>query len=228
MIYNNIYPGIFISRPNRFIAHIEIEGRVEICHVKNTGRCRELLIPGVPVYVQLADNPNRKTKYDLISVQKGNRLINMDSAAPNKVFGEWLASKEYFGETQLIKPESTYGNSRFDFYIETPTQKIYTEVKGVTLEEADSLLFPDAPTLRGVKHIQELCRCKAEGYGAAIAFIIQMEGALYFTPNRKTHPEFGQALEKAAKAGVEILALDCLVTENSLSIHHFIPVKLHP
>ena len=164
MTYKNIIPGIFISRPNRFTAEVEIDGNIEICHVKNTGRCKELLIPGAEVYLQKSDNPNRATKYDLIAVRKGERLINMDSNAPNKVFFEYLQSGAYIKNITLIKPEARYGSSRFDFYVEAEGRRIFIEVKGVTLEENGVVMFPDAPTERGVKHLNELMRCASEGY----------------------------------------------------------------
>ncbi len=225
MTYPNICPALFLSRPNRFIAHCEIEGRPEICHVKNTGRCKELLIPGASVYVQKADNPHRSTAYDLIAVQKGSRLINMDSQIPNKVFAEWAIAGGIPG-LALVKAESTYGSSRFDFYLETQTRKMYVEVKGVTLESEGIALFPDAPTERGVKHLEELCHCVQAGYDAMIVFIIQMERIRSFSPNDQTHPAFGAALRKAQNAGVRILALDCAVTPESIMAQHPIEIRL--
>jgi len=226
MIYENIKSGRFLSRPNRFIAHVEIDGRAEICHVKNTGRCRELLVPGAAVIVQEAGNLNRSTKYDLIAVYKGGRLINMDSQAPNRVFSEWLKSAELFGNITLIRPEYTYKSLRFDFYVEADGKRILAEVKGVTLEENGIVLFPDAPTQRGVKHLLELCESMKDGYCAYIAFIIQMEGVRYFTPNNGTHKEFGDALKAAQACGVRILALDCRVTEDSLTVKDSVEVRL--
>ncbi len=226
MKYDNIVKGKFISRPNRFIAHVEINGKEEICHVKNTGRCKELLIPGVNVFLQENDNPNRKTKFSLITVEKGNRLINMDSQIPNKVVNEWLENGNLFKDITLIKPETKYGNSRFDFYVETKEKKIFIEVKGVTLEENGVVRFPDAPTERGVKHVNELCECKKEGYEAYIIFVIQMKGAMYFEPNMKTHKEFGYALKKAKNSGVNILALDCEVTKETIVMGDYVDVKL--
>ena len=191
MQYTNVMVGKFIARPNRFIAHVEIAGREEIVHVKNTGRCKELLLPGVTVYVQHFPEGKRKTKYDLIAVEKQNILINMDSQAPNKVVQEWLVAKEPFGKITYLKPECKHGDSRFDFYLETAERKMFIEVKGVTLEEKGVVMFPDAPTERGVKHVQELCHClEEEGYGAAIIFVVQMSGMRYFTPNRRTHLAF--------------------------------------
>lgn len=211
MTYENILPGIFIDRPNRFIAHVEIAGQVNICHVKNTGRCRELLLPGSRVFVQRAANPERKTKYDLISVYKGDTLVNIDSAAPNQVFHEWIAASGHWGKPTLIKPES---------------RKLFVEVKGVTLEQNGIARFPDAPTERGVKHLLELAACQREGYHAAIAFIIQMKGVHLFQPNDSTHARFGEVLREATAQGVELLAMDCSVTPESLSVDAFIPADL--
>jgi sugar fermentation stimulation protein A len=218
MTYSNIREGIFKSRPNRFIAHVEIDGKLEICHVKNTGRCMELLIPDVAVFLNESNNPNRTTKYDLIAVRKGERLINIDSQAPNKVFMEHLQSGAYTPDITRIKPEAKYGNSRFDFFVETGERKLFIEVKGVTLEENGVALFPDAPTERGVKHLQELTRCLADGYEAHAVFVIQMSEVDYFTPNRKLHPAFATALSAAESAGVKISAFNCIVTCDSLSI----------
>lgn len=226
MNYQKILPAIFISRPNRFIAQIKINEQIEICHVKNTGRCKELLIPGAKIYVQYSDNPIRKTKYDLISVIKGNRLINIDSQAPNKIFYEWLLKGNLIPNITMIKPETTYGNSRFDFYIETLNSRLFIEVKGVTLEEDDIVLFPDAPTKRGVKHLNELIHCLNDGYEAMVVFIIQMEHIRLFTPNRKTHSDFADALLNASAAGVQIIALDCNVTSDSISANNKVDVNL--
>ncbi len=226
MIYNNITEGIFLSRPNRFIANIEINGSSEICHVKNTGRCKELLIPGTKVYVQVCDNPARKTKYDLISVVKNGMTVNIDSQAPNKIFHEWVLNSGYFGKNITIKPEFTYGKSRFDFYIQTETRKILVEVKGVTLEEKGLAAFPDAPTLRGLKHINELSGCLNDGYEAYIFFVIQMDGMHTFVPNRNTQPEFADALLKARESGVNILALSCCVNPDTVYGDKFIKVDL--
>ena len=226
MIYKNIKTAKFLNRPNRFIAHIEIDGREEICHVKNTGRCKELLTENATVFVQETDNPNRKTKYDLIGVVKGERMINMDSQIPNRVFAQWAQTSGYFGNITLLKAEKTFGDSRFDFYIETEKDKIFVEVKGVTLEEDGVVLFPDAPTERGVKHINELCRCVEKGYKAYIFFIVQMDNVKYFTPNRKTHPQFADALKTAAEKGVGIVALDCKVTQDSIVADSFVKTVL--
>jgi len=226
MIYQNIKKAEFISRPNRFIANIKLEGKTEICHVKNTGRCKELLLTNAVVCVQEAENPSRKTKFDLISVYKGKKLINIDSSAPNKVFFEWVQNGNLFKDVTKIRPELKHGDSRFDFYIEADGQKIFVEVKGATLEENGVVLFPDAPTERGVKHLNGLCDCVREGFSAYVVFVIQMRGVKYFTPNVKTHKAFGDALKTAAKSGVNIIAIDCDVTENSITANNFVEVKL--
>ena len=226
MRYTNIMAGKFLARPNRFIAHVEIAGREEIVHVKNTGRCKELLLPGATVYVQHFPEGKRKTKYDLIAVEKQNLLINMDSQAPNKVVQEWLMEQEPFGKITYLKPECKHGDSRFDFYLETEAKKMFIEVKGVTLEEKGVVMFPDAPTERGVKHVQELCHCLEQGYEAAIIFVVQMSGSRYFTPNRRTHAAFVTALEQAAASGVQLMALTCAVTPDSLIINGTLPIHL--
>lgn len=225
MKYKNTKKGIFIERPNRFIAHVDIDGVTEICHVKNTGRCKELLLPGSVVYVEKSNNPNRKTGFDLISVIKGKRHINMDSQVPNKVVRDWLEKGNLFKDVTLIKPEAKYKNSRFDFYVETNKDKIFIEVKGVTLEENNIVLFPDAPTERGVKHINELIECLREGYKAYVIFVIQMKDVEYFTPNSVTHKEFADALKAAHNKGVEILALDCVVEEGFIEIDKKVEVR---
>ncbi|MBR5218978.1 MAG: DNA/RNA nuclease SfsA [Clostridia bacterium] len=226
MKYERIYEGRFISRPNRFIANIEIDGKEQVCHVKNTGRCRELFIPDAKVFVQKADNPERKTAYDLISVYKGDALINVDSQVPNKVFAEWVMTSKYFGENVFIKPECKYKNSRFDFYIEAGQRKIFVEVKGVTLENDGVVSFPDAPTERGVKHLCELMDACDEGYEAYVFFIIQMKECKYFTPNREKHPEFADAVKKAADRGVIIKALNCNVTRDSICADKFTDIYI--
>ena len=226
MKYSNIKQGLFISRPNRFIAEVEIDGEVKICHVKNTGRCRELLIPGVKVILEYSDNPLRRTSYDLIAVYKGYMLINIDSQAPNKVFGEWIRQGDFFKNVTLVRPEYKYGNSRFDFYIEADGKKILAEIKGVTLEKDGVVLFPDAPTERGVKHVTELIEAKKNGYETYIFFIIQMKECKYFTPNRDTHPEFADVLTSAKNSGVEVYALTCDVSEDSLNIENFSDMRL--
>lgn len=228
MVYENILPGIFRKRPNRFIAEIEIEGELEICHVKNTGRCRELLIDGAQVFVQKSGNPLRKTRFDLIAVQKGEKLINMDSQVPNRVFAQWLESSGFIPDISLIRPETVFGNSRFDFYIEAEKQKrkIFIEVKGVTLEQDGVVLFPDAPTLRGVKHLEELTHCLEADFEAMMVFIIQMRNVKYFCPNDETHPAFGAALREAKKQGVQVLALDCNVSPDSITAADFVEIRL--
>ena len=204
MKYREIADGIFVDRPNRFIAHVEMNGAVETVHVKNTGRCKELLLPGTAVRLEVSDNPKRKTKYDLVAVHKqGLGWVNMDSQAPNKVVGEWLAKQGY----DYIKPEFTYGKSRIDFYMEKGEQKYLMEVKGCTLEVDGIGYFPDAPTERGVKHLHELAQAQQAGYRCAVAFVIQMEGITEVRPNVSTQPEFGTALAEAKAAGVRVLFL---------------------
>ena len=225
MRYDNMTPGIFLSRPNRFIAHIEIDGAVEICHVKNTGRCRELLVPGCTVWCQRSDNPNRKTKLDLIAVQKGDRLINMDSQAPNKAAGEWLASGG-LGEISELRPEVKHGDSRYDFSFLKDGKRCFLEVKGCTLEEDGVCAFPDAPTERGAKHIRGLTEAALAGYGAYILFVIQMSDVKYIRPHDETDPEFGRALREAAQNGVQVLAMDCAITPDTMDIRLPVLVKL--
>lgn len=226
MKYRNITKGKFLSRPNRFIAQVELQGQVETVHVKNTGRCRELLIPGVEVILEKSDNPSRKTGYDLIAVNKKGNWINMDSQIPNKAAEEWLMKGELFPEEITVHREKTYGNSRFDLYVESPCRKAFLEVKGVTLEEDGIARFPDAPTKRGVKHIQELIHCLQDGYEAYLLFVIQMKGIQRFEPNWKTHPQLGEALIQAREAGVKLLAYDCLVTEDSIVVENPVPILL--
>ncbi len=252
MKYNQVVPGIFLQRPNRFIAHILINGKEEVCHVKNTGRCHELLIPGCTVYCAVSDNPQRKTKYDLIAVEKSienqivfanagipsqhvkstpeahsTLLVNMDSQAPNAAVKEWLRSgASPFGKIDFLKPEYKYGNSRFDFYLECNSRNIFLEVKGVTLEDNSVVLFPDAPTERGVKHVRELIRCHEEGFETYVLFVVQMEHAQYFTPNRKTHPQFADALCEAQNAGVQLLAYTCKVTPDEMKIYKELKISL--
>ncbi len=216
MRYQNIVQGEFLERPNRFIAHVLIKGEKHVVHVKNTGRCKELLVPGAIVYLEKSDNPARSTAYDLIAVQKGNRIINMDSQIPNKVVEEWLKKRTFFHDLVLIRPETKYGNSRFDFYVETETEKVFIEVKGVTLEEEGVVRFPDAPSERAVKHVEELIQAKKDGYRVMVIFVIQMKDVKCFTPNRDTHPEFAKSLEKAAVEGVEIYAFDCEVSSHEI------------
>lgn len=226
MQYQRIEKGRFLSRPNRFIAHVELDGRTEVVHVKNTGRCRELLIPGATVYLEKSDNPARKTQYDLIAVEKGTLLVNMDAQAPNQVFREWVEAGNFQEGLTLLRPETTWGDSRFDFYWEAGDRRGFVEVKGVTLEEDGHACFPDAPTERGVKHLNELARCQADGYEAAVCFVLQMAGMKDFAPNDRTHPAFGDALRQAAQAGVRIMARECIVTPDSLTIGAAVPVLL--
>ncbi|MBQ4572544.1 MAG: DNA/RNA nuclease SfsA [Clostridia bacterium] len=224
MKYNNIVKGEFVDRPNRFIANVIINNKVEVCHVKNTGRCKELLVKGNTVYLQKSDNLNRKTKYDLIAVLKGNRLINMDSQVVNFVALEYIPN--LFENIRLIKPEYKYGNSRFDIYLETDNEKILIEVKGVTLENNGVVRFPDAPTERGVKHLKELQKAVTGGYKAYVMFVVQMSDVKYFEPNSETHPEFAEELRKARNNGVIPLACDCAVTPDSIEIRKPILIKL--
>lgn len=215
MKYKNIIHGRFYSRPNRFIAKVYIGEKLETVHVKNTGRCKELLLPDAEVILEISDNPNRKTKYDLICVYKESLgWVNIDSQAPNRVVGEWLRAQDY----TLVKPEYTYGASRVDFYMEKGEEKYLMEVKGCTLAIDGIGYFPDAPTERGIKHLSELAAAAKEGYHCALAFVIQMEGIHEVRPNLVTHPAFGEALDKAQQAGVEVLYLGCHVTEDTLEI----------
>lgn len=225
MIYERIKKATFIDRPNRFIAHIRMDdGTVETVHVKNTGRCKELLVPGRTVILAEGENPARKTKYDLIEVYKpGIGIINMDSQAPNTVAAEWLKTQYPNAE---IRREVTYGSSRFDICMEHEGKTTFVEVKGVTLEKDGVAMFPDAPTERGVKHIRELMECKRAGYGAKILFVIQMKGVKYLTPNDETHPEFGAALRKAYAFGVDVMAVDCIVGEGSVNADMPVEVRL--
>ena len=226
MKYKNISEGIFIDRPNRFIANVLINGKKEVCHVKNTGRCRELLKEGVRVFAERSENPLRKTKYDLVAVYKGDVLFNIDSQAPNKVFGEWARESGYFGDEPYIKAECKYKASRFDFYIENGDERIFVEVKGVTLEKNGVLLFPDAPTERGVKHINEMCEAVEEGFTGIICFVVQTEYAEYFTPNKETHPQFAEALKRAEEKGVRILCLNCYTEPEQLRIKDVVPIRI--
>lgn len=226
MIYKNIVQGKFLSRPNRFIAQVEIQGEEHTVHVKNTGRCKELLTDNATVFLEKSDNQQRKTQYDLIGVIKGNRMINMDSQAPNIAFKEYLQQGLFIENINVLRPEYKFSNSRIDFYVESQKRKILIEIKGVTLEDNNKVYFPDAPTQRGVKHINELISATKEGYEAYIVFVVQMEGVKSFSPNYTTQPEFGYALEEAQKQGVKILAFDCKVTENSMVVKEEVPVKL--
>ncbi len=224
MRYSAVKQGRFLSRPNRFIAHVEMDGKTEICHVKNTGRCRELLIPGARVWCAEAENPNRKTAYDLIAVEKGTYLVNMDSQAPNQAVGEWLRNGG-LGNAQVVLPEQRFHDSRFDFYLERDGKPMFLEVKGVTLEENGVCRFPDAPTQRGARHLRELTLAREQGYDAAVLFVIQMAPVRYLTPNDGTDPEFGKALREAAAKGVAVLAVDCVVTPDTMTIGN--PVAVH-
>ena len=226
MKYTNILPAKFIKRHNRFVAEVLLGNEAVLCHVKNTGRCRELLQEGVTVYLEKAENPARKYQYSLIAVEKGERLVNMDSSAPNKAVYEWLKKGEYFKDITLIKPESTYGNSRFDFYFEYGNKKAFLEVKGVTLEKDGAVFFPDAPTARGTKHLKELCECVKCGFEAYALFVIQMKDVTHFSPNDETDPVFAEALRNAYRSGVHILAYDCHVTEDEMVIKDSVPVIL--
>ena len=217
--------GVFLARPNRFIAHVEIDGRVEVCHVKNTGRCRELLPAGAQVWCQESDNPARKTKYDLITVKKGERLINMDSQAPNAAAREWLLAGG-LGEISELRPETVHGDSRFDFSFDLDGRRCFLEVKGVTLENDGVCAFPDAPTERGSKHLRGLTRAAEAGFGAYVLFVVQMENVRYLHPNDATDPAFGKALREAAGAGVQILAMDCRVTPETMLVNNSLPVLL--
>ena len=226
MRYHAVEKGRFLVRPNRFIAHVELDGRTEVCHVKNTGRCRELLVPGAAVYLERADNPARKTQYDLVAVEKGDLLINMDAQAPNKVFGEWAAAGRFLPGLTAIRPEYTWEDSRFDFLLEDGAGPYFVEVKGVTLEEKGQARFPDAPTQRGVKHLNGLRRAAEQGLRAAVFFVIQMKGVTSFRPNDETHPAFGGALRAAAKAGVGVFAYDCIVSPEGLVVDSPVRVLL--
>lgn len=232
MEYKNIIKGRFLERPNRFIARVEIgdgqdgKPKVETVHVKNTGRCRELLQKGACVYLEKSGNPARSTAYDLVAVEKGERLVNMDSQAPNRAVEEWLRGGGFRPDVTMVKPEAVYGSSRFDFYIEAGGERIFMEVKGVTLEDRGIVRFPDAPSERAVKHVEELAAAKEEGYRAFVLFVVQMEDVRYFTPNRATHPEFADALCKAARAGVEVLAYDCQVRPDSMTVNRPVPIAL--
>ena len=225
MNYENMVPGRFLARPNRFIAHVEIDGQVEICHVKNTGRCKELLQVGAQVWCQRAANPNRKTKFDLITVKKGHRLINMDSQAPNIAAGEWLTGGG-LGQIEALRPETFHGDSRYDFSFVKDGRTCFLEVKGVTLENDGVCAFPDAPTDRGAKHLRGLTQAAQEGFGAYVLFVIQMEDVKYLHPNDSTDPEFGKALREAAANGVHVIAVDCQVTEDTMVIGKQVEVRV--
>ena len=230
MLYHNVIAARFVARPNRFIAHVDIDGCLHHAHVKNTGRCRELLVPGAVVWLTRHDDPNRKTAYSLIAVEKNGRLINMDSQAPNKVVEEALQNGLLLpGMTQSadsVRREVRVEDSRLDFFVTAQDKAYYVEVKGVTLEENSVVLFPDAPTERGVKHLHTLCRLREQGFECCVLFVVQMTDALYFTPNNTTHPAFGAALKEAAAQGVHCCAWDCTVTPESLTLHQSVAIKL--
>lgn len=225
MHYSQMTSGIFCTRPNRFVAHVEIDGKEQIVHVKNTGRCRELLTDHAQVWCQHSSNPNRKTQFDLIAVRKGDRLINMDAQAPNLAAAEWLRAGG-LGEIEQLKAEAVHGDSRFDFFFLKDQRPCFLEVKGVTLEHDGICAFPDAPTARGTKHLNGLSRLAQEGFGAYVLFVIQMSDVQYLHPNDATDPAFGAALRNAAEKGVQILAMDCMVTEDSMTIRRPVPVRL--
>lgn len=227
--YRKIVGGTFLSRPNRFIAKVLVNGCEETVHVKNTGRCKELLVNGAEVWLEVSDNPARKTKYDLVSVKKQREglppfMINMDSQMPNAAVEEWLKSRNIFGKGAVIEREKTYGESRFDFRITEGEKVTYLEVKGVTLENGGIAYFPDAPTERGVKHLTELVKCRKDGFGAYLVFVIQMKGISEFRPNDATHKAFGDALRNAIAQGVKCMAVDCVVTADSMTIDKEIPI----
>lgn len=223
----NIISGIFVKRMNRFIAIVEIDGVEETCHVKNTARCRELLLPGAKVYLEESDNPMRKTRYSLVAVKKGRRLVNLDSQIPNAAAYEWVKTGRFRPDIVNVRREVTFGKSRFDLYAEAMDgTRMFIEVKGVSLVENDVVRFPDAPTERGVKHIYELCEAVKHGYDAYILFVIQMEDVVYFRPNDEMQKELGDALRYAVTQGVRILAMDCKVTPDSMTIHEPVPVRL--
>lgn len=224
MRYRNVVPGRFLARPNRFLAQVETVEGLQTVHVKNTGRCRELLVPGAAVYLEKSANPKRKTAYDLIAVRKGELLVNMDAQAPNAVFAEWCAAR--LPQGAVLRREYVYGDSRLDFCVENAGGLHLIEVKGVTLEEGGAARFPDAPTERGVKHIRELQKAAEAGQGATLFFVVQMEGMRSVAPNDETHPAFGAALREAAAHGVQVLAYDCAVTPDSLTIRREVPVLL--
>lgn len=231
MKYSSVVPAIFVDRPNRFIARVQVNGNVETVHVKNTGRCRELLIPGRTVYLSVSDGAKRKTKFDLIAAEKIGQdgvpfLINMDSQLPNAVVAEWLPNSGLFSKEAVIRREVFFGSSRFDFFVQDGSRKAFLEVKGVTLEENGIALFPDAPTERGVRHVNELCACLEQGFEAYVLFVIQMKGIKEFRPNDQMHQAFGDALRKARQNGVRILVLDSIVKPDSVVIDTEIPIRL--
>lgn len=226
MQYSDIHKAVFLERPNRFIAHCTVDGMLETVHVKNTGRCRELLVPGATVYLEKSSNPNRKTAYDLVTVETPFGLVNMDAAAPNQVAGELLRTGAILSSPTLVQPEVRFGASRLDFYAENDRQQLFVEVKGVTLRQGEWAVFPDAPTVRGAKHMGELVQAVAQGYRAMALLIVQMGGCTAFRPNRETDPAFCRALRDARAAGVEVRAVDCRVTPNTVTANRELPVDL--
>ena len=231
MKYKNIHKGTFISRENRFIATVNINGKTETVHVKNTGRCRELFVSGATVFLEKSDNPDRKTKYDLVAVMKGKRMVNVDSQIPNAAAEEWIRAGKFIPDICLVKREVTYVKSRFDLYVEHmgldgTAKKAFIEVKGVTLEEHNVVRFPDAPTERGIKHIKELIKCLEDGYEAYLLFVIQMKDVKYFEPDKKIHAEFASVLKEAKEKGVHVVACDSYVTEDSIEIGEAVPVRI--
>ena len=228
MRYTAVRPARFLSRPNRFIAQVELDGQEETVHVKNTGRCRELLLPGRTIYLEESSNPSRKTRFDLIAVDKNGLLINMDAQAPNRVFQEWAQAGHFRENLTLLRPETSWGASRFDFYWEDAAGlRGFVEVKGCTLEEDGLAMFPDAPTERGVRHLTELSRAAEEGLSCFVLFVVQMKEIHHVSPNRQTHPAFADALKAAAQAGVRVLARDCIVTPDSMEVDSPVPVILN-
>ncbi len=223
MEYGRTVVGRFVSRPNRFVAEVELDGSVETVHVKNTGRCREILVPGARVVLEDSGNPSRRTRYDLVAAYKGDMLINIDSQAPNRAFGEFIPDSGLFGPSPVVHPEHVHGDSRFDFHVVSERGESFVEVKGVTQEGDGVCMFPDAPTERGLKHLRGLEKCVDEGYDAYAVFIVQMKGMTVFTPNYYVHREFGEELERAESAGVNVLVYDCLVTEGSMTIDSPLP-----
>ncbi len=226
MRYGEIAKGRFMARPNRFIARVELDGVETVCHVKNTGRCRELLLPGAAVYLERGQSPARKTAWDLVAVEKGERLINMDAQAPNKVFEEFTLAGKFLPGLRSLRREYVWEDSRFDFLLEDLSGPMLVEVKGVTLEEDGTVLFPDAPTERGVKHLHGLARAVGRGFRAAVCFVVQMEAVRCFRPNDATHPAFGEALRQAAEAGVAVYAYDCHVTPETLEMREPVAIVL--
>ena len=227
MRYSHIQKGEFLRRPNRFIANVLLNGEEVICHVKNTGRLKELLLPGATVFLEESDNTARKTRFDLVAVMRGDEVVNIDSQAPNQAVGDWLRKGGLFEDVSHVKAETRYGASRFDFYIESASgRKAFLEVKGVTLLQEDVARFPDAPTTRGIKHIEELVKCIEDGYEAYILFLLEMKGSRWMEPNDATHPAFGKALREAAAIGVKVLAYDCIVTPDRLEVDQPVEVRL--